>query len=192
MTRSPAVLSPSGRKTSSSVVGTLSFAVPAVAVGIWLLVRYRPTPEYWATWSIGDHAVSLTVVLAAGAIAGWWYTRNLLRALLVALSSLFLVGGAVLWANAIFDRSTPSELSFLVRAKERTWVERSRNSYWEHTLVGETVEGRQFRFSTHVSNLTPAEWDRADTTRGDRVVVLEHSGFLGIPWWRIVGLRPAP
>lgn len=163
-----------------------------MAMGIWLLVRYRPTPEYWATWSIDEHALSLALVLAAGGLAGWWFTRHLLRTLLVALSTLFLVGGTILWTNAVFDQAPPRELAFVVRAKERTWVERSRNSYWEHTLLGETVEGRQFRFSTHVANISFSEWDRADTARGDRVVVLEHPGFLGIPWWRIVGLRPGP
>lgn len=156
------------------------------------MVEFRPTPEYWREWSLADHAGAVAWIVLAGAAAGGWIARDLLRAILAGLSSLFLVGGAIFAVNAGFDRSPPRILAFVVRAKEKIWVERSRNSYWDHCLSTATAQGRRFEFSAYVGNITLADWERADPRRGDRVEVEEYPGFLGIPWWKIRGLVTAP
>lgn len=171
--------------------GILTAAATAacVAAGIFLLVHFRPTPEYWREWSFQAHAAGVVCLLAACSLVGWIATRNLARALLLGLGGLFLAAGTLMWANGALDRSKPVEILFQVTDKERYYVQQSRNSHWEYYLQGQAAGGRRFRFATNVGNVSMQEWEAAVAGRGDVVVVQEHPGALGIPWWRILGLR---
>lgn len=169
---------------------TAVVAAVSVAGGIFLLVRYRPTPEYWQDWSFKAHAAGVSCLLMASCLAGWIVTRSLVRAAILGCAGIFLAAGTILWANGALDHSQPIEILFRVTNKKKVYVEQGRNSHWACYLEGLTADGRRFAFTTNSGNLRQADWEVADVDRGDVVVVQQFPGLLNIPWWRISGLRP--
>lgn len=169
--------------------GSLLVSLVVSALGIYSLVRFRPSPEYWSSLSISGHSLLIAGVLVAGLVIGALLTKSILRSFLISLAFLLATPGALFAINALAGGSAPLALEFRVDAKDKVFEHSGRNGYWNHILLGKTAQGRTFRFSTYVQHIGLAEWQKAIPGSGDYVLVHEFIGFLGIPWWQIEGLR---
>lgn len=169
--------------------GSLLVSLVVSALGIYGLVRFRPSPEYWSGLSLTGHSLLIAGVLLGGLVIGALLTRSVLRSLLISLACLVATPGALFAVNALAGGSAPSALEFRVDAKDKVFEHSGRNGYWNHILLGKTLAGRTFRFSTYVQHIGLDEWQKAVPGSGDYVLVHEFIGFLGIPWWQIEGLR---
>ncbi len=169
--------------------GSLLISLLVSVLGIYALVRFRPSPEYWTSLSIGGHSPLIAGVVVGGLAIGALLTRNVVRSLLISLAFLLATPGALFAVNALAGGSAPSALEFRVDAKDKVFEHSGRNGYWNHILLGRTLAGRTFRFSTYVQHIGLDEWQKAVPGSGDYVLVHEFIGFLGIPWWKIEGLR---
>lgn len=169
--------------------GSLLVSLVVSALGIYGLVRFRPSPEYWSGLSLTGHSLLIAGVLLGGLVIGALLTRSVLRSLLISLACLVATPGTLFAVNALAGGSAPSALEFRVDAKDKVFEHSGRNGYWNHILLGKTLAGRTFRFSTYVQHIGLDEWQKAVPGSGDYVLVHEFIGFLGIPWWQIEGLR---
>jgi len=174
--------------TRQNPIAVSLVTVALVALGVALLVRYRPTPDFWSNYRIGDHLLGLSALLLVGLASGWFWTRSALQTFLICMGLLFASAGLFFYANGSLDNGPPRVLHYEILAKDSTYSQGSENEM-DYTLLGRTPQGHSFRFAVQSNHLTHSEWRSARPLSGDYILVHEHPGALGVPWWKIEGLR---